>query len=580
MSIIIRGEKMADYHQWNRAIAEYFLQGLPAGCSVYLSLDHSALKDISDSLIIKKEGQMPWVEDFISAVRSYCVQRGTVLINLLKGTAQEGLPRCVGFLGAMVLAAYLMMEEETDDGLISERNYFTRFQMIIGLNGNGRPTCLDPPGKEEQLWKAWNRYLLKEGYLPTAKPGDSISRKYINYPLSQALLRMADRERLERIFRDEEKAGRMSRVMDIERINIWLQNNAQNIVSKHIKELLHNNDRQRYQAFLEAVYELYTTIDWGQNLNESYSSFNVSHQRRLTAGLYRVEDYFQGTIEYLLYPQEPRRYSVSEDIKINYQGEQHSLTLERKGWYFPLWAVDPGGGCCYEVLGDPYIKELILPEKGFWILRRDPENQESGVFASWGYPELGETFLLLCRKDYEKQIEILGQENLIKWDHSYYHTGELSDWIEYREMMVVSQNWGNIVAVNSDLFEALRPGIQATISLTNGLRLPPKLRWLTGYEPKITVIGFNDNVKLLVTDLGNDNSIDFHKTVEINQPIQLPSLPPGNYLARAFEENREIATKTFQIVSWGDIEPQRIKPSLGTRLGSYTVVGATIQEKL
>ncbi|CEO87599.1 hypothetical protein [Syntrophaceticus schinkii] len=571
-------KKWLTNHQWNRAITDYFLQGLPVGSSVYLSLDYAALQDISQRLTIIKEGQRPWADDFLLAVRSYCIRNGTVNINLLKGTDQKGLPRCVGFLGAMVLAAYLMMDEETEDGLVSESNYFTRFQSIIGLNGNGRPASLNPPGKEVQLWKLWNQYLLKEAYLPTAKPGDNVPRRYINYPLSQALLRMADRERMERVLRREERNGRLSKVLDIERISIWLQSNAQHFGSRHIRELLHNKDRQRYQAFCEAVYELYTTIDWTQNLMENVSVLDVSHQRRLTAGLYRVEDPFESKIEYLIYPQEPRRYDVS-DLKIYYQGEQHSLTQERKGWYFPLWAMDPTGGYRFEVLGDTLIKELIIPEKGFWILRRDPENQESGVFASWGYPELGETFLLLCHKDYEEQVELLGQENLLKWDHSIYLTGKLSDWIEYRECMVVSQNWENIVAVKNDLFEALRPSFQATISLTNGLRLPPKLRWFTGYEPEITVIAFNHNVDLLVTELGNDENIIFRESVVTNQPNTLPSLPPGNYLARVFEEHREIATKTFQIVGWGDIQHQKVAPGFGTQLGKYTVVGASILEK-
>ena len=45
----------------------------------------------------------------------------------------------------------------------------------------------------------------------------------------------------------------------------------------------------------------------------------------------------------------------------------------------PLWPGDPAGGAFYEVRGHPQITEIVLPERGFWILIRDPENEASGV---------------------------------------------------------------------------------------------------------------------------------------------------------------------------------------------------------
>ena len=71
----------------------------------------------------------------------------------------------------------------------------------------------------------------------------------------------------------------------------------------------------------------------------------------------------------------------------------------------PLWSVNPAGGMFYEVRGHPQIKELVLPERDFWILVRDPENDTSGIFAGWKPPGIGETFLLLCRKEYKEQME-------------------------------------------------------------------------------------------------------------------------------------------------------------------------------
>ena len=33
---------MATYDEWNKAIAEYFVSGLPSGATVYLSVDEAA----------------------------------------------------------------------------------------------------------------------------------------------------------------------------------------------------------------------------------------------------------------------------------------------------------------------------------------------------------------------------------------------------------------------------------------------------------------------------------------------------------------------------------------------------------
>ena len=149
----------------------------------------------------------------------------------------------------------------------------------------------------------------------------------------------------------------------------------------------------------------------------------------------------------------------------------------------------------YQISGDPRFYELVVPDKGFWLLIRDPENEDTGVFASWGYPDLGETFLLVCRQEYKEQLDLLAQENLMRWDHSVELSGILEGWVEYRECMVMSDNWDFIIPVKADLFEAVRPNVRASISLKNGLRIP-HLRWLEGYGPELTVIGFTDSVRL------------------------------------------------------------------------------------
>jgi len=568
---------MADYEQWNIAIASHFLQGLPIGSEVYLSLDSEALFEISSKISVIENSDEPWVEDFCLAIREECVNDGQV--QMPSANLNEfDLPVGVAFIGAMVFAAYLMMGEETDEGMISETNYFKRFREVLGLDTEeqGRPLGLKPPGIEECLWQKWNEYLLAKGFLPSAEAGQGITQKYINYPLSQALLRKADRERMEYIFRKEEQTGNMSRSLDFERLNIWLKNNVHLFTTSHLRDLLQQEDKRRQIAFYEAIYDVYTQIDWVEQ--QICSDFRSGFERlkRLTAGLYRIEDPFSGKIEYWLYPQEPRRYQAI-GLSINKDGQQYYLELERPGWYIPLWPVNPAGGVTYKVSGDSRIHEMVLPEKGFWVLIRDPENTDNGILASWGYPELGETFLLLCRKEYKEQVELFVQENLLKYDHSVECSEPLDGWIEYRECMVVSENWDCIISASSDLIEALKPNIRASISLKNGLKLPPQLQWLEGYGPDMTIIGFTDSVNLYLYELSAPSKYIKNEMIKTNQLISLNDLSPGYYVIKILEGNKLIATKSFRIKAWNDLESKMVDTFMGYDLGSNILDGVIIR---
>ena len=89
-----------------------------------------------------------------------------------------------------------MSGDEEDE--ISSTNYFRRLNEVLGFpESGGRPKGMSG-GKEseEPLWQHWNKFLSAKGYMPTAKPGPEGARRYISYPISQTLLREADKDNL------------------------------------------------------------------------------------------------------------------------------------------------------------------------------------------------------------------------------------------------------------------------------------------------------------------------------------------------------------------------------------------------
>ncbi|RKU11623.1 hypothetical protein C6502_07975 [Candidatus Poribacteria bacterium] len=568
---------MASYDEWNKAIVEYFVSGLSSGATVYLSVDEETLMHIGSRFEQSETSDVDWVEDFIEAVRSECVIGNQVYLEEISDYQSDKIPRCVAFLAAMVLAAHQMVAEETKEIVIAQINYFTRLRQVLGLSPEkgGRPDGLLPAGIEEPLWKTWEWWLIRNGWLPSAERGEGVTYAYINYPLSQALLRKGDKETLERLFRERENLGALSRVWDRDIVGLWVR--RQQFNSKYLTELIQESDFRRHEVITNALHDVYISIDWEQEMLETQSGVRSIVQRRLTAQLYREEeDFITGNINYYLYPQQPKHFSDGA-LEVIRNGRTHPLNKDRPGWFRPLWSENPAGGLSYEVKGHPQIKELILPERQFWILVRDPEDEMSGVFAGWKHPGLGETFLLLCRKDYAEQMELFRQEDLLRWHHDFSINDE---WVEYRECMIVSPSWEGIIPQYQDLYNALKPTISATISLRGGLRVPNQGGWLEGYPPEMTIIAFDDNVELKLLDKSDPDTPDtaiMDQTVDTNKPMGLPVLDPGNYLLEVHNLGKPITQRVLQVLSWDSLDCKKPEQPFSIDAGVFTLQGAIIR---
>ncbi len=566
---------MANYDEWNKAIAEYFVSGVPSGATIYLSVGEDTLVDIGTRFEQSEAKPVDWVEDFTEAVRSECVIGNQVYLKSISNYQSEGQPRCVAFLSAMVLAAHYMVAEDTADETIASINYFKRLRQVLGLPAKtgGRPDGLLPAGVEENLWQRWNWWLVRNGWLPSAERGENVSYAYINYPLSQALLREGDKESVEHLFREKENSGQLSRVWDRDTVGFWLRSQEQQFGSKHLRELIQEGDFRRYEAITDAVYAVYISIDWDREMPQSQAASHSTVQRRLTAQLYRVENPIMGTVTYSLYPRQPRQLSGGM-LKAIQNGCAHPLREDRPGWFLPLWPEKPAGGVFYEVTGHPQIKELVLPERGFWILIRDPENESSGVFAGWGNPGLGETFLLLCQKEYADQMEIFKQEDLLKWDHDFPIDDE---WVEYRECMIVSPSWEGIIPQRQDLYDALKPSVSATISLKGGLRVPNQGGWLEGYAPEMTIIAFDDSVKLKLLDVFRPDEPIMDDVVNTNSLISYPDLDSGYYLLEVHSLGKRATQRGLRILPWDSLDCRQPKETFSVDVGKFRLQGAIIK---
>jgi hypothetical protein len=500
---------MIDYQQWNEALIFNYTSGLPHGTRIYLNIDNETLENIGSKFEFDNDFDN-WTNNFLQAIKAKVVIDNQLHLKTLRGRDQNGYPKGIAFLAVMVLAANEMGEDEE----ISERNYFKRLQEILGLTGCGRPSGMAPGSEaEEPLWKEWNSWLIENGFEASAQRGKGGRMIYINYPISQSLLRRTDKDRLLALFNEKNWKAQWDTMTLFSKLRGEVGQ-----LPLHLKELLTSN-KERYEAIAERIHEVYQ--QWQAEgkpnaLNAKISTFN--HQ--IFAGLYRDEDIFFGSISYYLYPKQVRGQQFTT-VELQHEGKSHNLINERPGWYSPLdfqlGSSDLDNGNSYQIIQPSQITSL------------------------------GTSFILLCKKELLLDMQRLRDENLISWDEQI-QPFENSDWIEFHQCMVLSQAWDGIFTENQLLKDALQPSISLSISFSDGLPVPQQNAWVYGYTPKITVFGFYPTVELQITQL-IDNSVILDKSERTNIPITIDFPNPGDYMVRGTCGNKFV-DRFIRIVNW------------------------------
>ena len=518
---------MNTYQSWNRAIATYFLQGVAHASRIYLSVDDAALEAIGQQEFHAKLFNGLWRDDLIAAVRRQVVRGNRVDLSTIQDYDKNSrIPSGVGFLSVCVLAAYDMASDEE----ISDTNYFQRLRAVLNLNNAGslsRPTGMSA-GDEEPLWKLWNQWLRGQDYIPTARQGQG-SKTYINYPISQCLLRLADRDRLEKYFHEQ----RWTSSWDAQTLFSRLREKTQQF-PEYLRKLIKESG-DRYEVLADAIQEVHQQwLEMGCPAPDQ-SKRSRTTSPNLFAGLYRSEEDYE--IEYYLYPKQKPQQKW-ENLQVEYNGEIETLESDRPGWYLPignpLTFADLDKGIRCNITQPGHLKTLQLPARDFWILVPDPDEPDAGVYASWRSPELGQSFIVLCKQALLKDLNLLRDERLVNWSNEVKPFEDPdTKWIELHNFQVLSQTWQGIFIENWELKDAIKPKVKISISLSGGLRTPNQRAWLQGYAPSVTVFGFMPTVKLEVLQLPDEQCVQQYTTISIGKPKSLNLNAVGSYLIRA-----------------------------------------------
>ena len=472
----------------------------------------------------------------------------------------------------MVLAAHRMAPDDN----IAEINYFTRLREILGLvGGGGRPRGFGSPGApEEALWLAFNSWAMKNEWQPSAERGPEGAMKYINYPLSQSLLRQGDKGRMEDEFRGAQDV--LGRDADRERVGGWFFNRANRFTTSHIRRLARESTTDRFDAIVDAVHAVYMSTDWDRSDSEGATTRHGLGQGRLTAGLYRQADPIFGTITYHLLPRrQPGVVQLSLDTIRD--GVRIPLHRDRDGQFRPF------GRSIRAVVNHTRLSATLgslnstFRRRDFWILTRDRFDESSGTYASRGTPRLGETFLLLCRKECEDQLNILKDEGLISWNGDPAVVPGHDRWLEYRECMVLSASWMESFPQIPDLFDELRPRTRASISLQGGLKMGQRDTWLEGHMPELLITSFDRTWRVRVTDASSlEEGPLLDDTVSSNTAVDLSHVGAGDYWVELLAGDRSADRRYIRVLSWDSLQLAEPGRRFGTSVGGFILQGGLL----
>lgn len=550
-----------EYAAWNAAIIKMVTGDVRLGSPIFLAIDDRALLTLWRHYLGQPPLDVAAVRTaFANRVREACHEQfgGGFDLTRLRGHDRDGLPSCVGFLAAMVLAAHDM----GDDTAAGELNYFYRLRRVFNPRSeeHGMPNWLtDAYGQrlDESLWLAWNDWLLTIGWEPTAVHGGP-NTKYINFPISQALLRDGDRERLAHLYRDHLDVSQRS--WDRELLAAHLPELACHSTGKRLKELLsdRDTDANRFEALAEAAAEVYAAMDWSKGQAAGDSPL------RIEAGLFRTEDR-RGNATYSLYPRLPRRWRAASRLEAidSATGASESLTAESQhvGRFKPLsWPLTDLQERRLKLLADGVDEgmELVLPARDFWVLIRDPDDEYSDAQASWGLPAIGEPFLLLCRPQHVRQIRTLNEMELLSWRDDPLDSEMVGgQWQEYHDCQVLRPRWDHVVPSRESrlLVETLRPrATRLAVSLEGGLSIPGKNVWLEGHPPKMRVRVAARTFSYTIRRRASKEVVRPETEGPTHELIDLPNLSPSEYEIEVRAGEGMSGRRLLRVTGWDDLE--------------------------
>lgn len=194
-----------EYERWNGAIAAELFSSDWAGLPAYLDLEDDALAAVAARAGAVSDDPAAALVAAVRAtvatasVRSKVFAEHSARLRAWERSPNDEPPH-LALLAVLSLAAEKMARGEG----FSSTNYYGRLAPMLGMENRGNDLAQVYRAHAERWWGALNKWLERHDGrrgLPTAFTLTGSNQRYVGLPISQALVRAADRQSLVRFFR-------------------------------------------------------------------------------------------------------------------------------------------------------------------------------------------------------------------------------------------------------------------------------------------------------------------------------------------------------------------------------------------
>jgi hypothetical protein len=532
------------YDKWNEELAKYFYNESQAGKPVYLQVDDDVLSHIAPKIGIPTEDGR---RAFVAAVRYRSRLNDDPFFRFFWKSWENSpseLPPFIAFLGLCVLAAF-DMECDPERG-VSSANYYDRLEDLLGVR---RPKRFDDVG---ELWERLNRWLDEDLEQKYGKATASyINHRHVGYPISQALMRTADRQKLPDFFigckldPDEEWVT-----------STYFQDQLKQLVAKttwpfsnRVKRIFESKDADAMTLVARIVFAEYGGWD-GRSIEQIRLGILPTEKIALQLEL-NYDDF-----ECALYP---RARSKSGDPFPEGAYQSFRPTKLRRdpyllNWFAPLpdnpFLAEFFAGTEIELLSaDRRFRQQIIPAP-IMIFREDSDGELGGYVRYDGQPALRKTYQILCQDRLRNQVKSYLDKNgqyeeiLTKGNPVY------KDWAGFRDVRLMRRD----EAVTEELTGLIPMKAGLSLQRKGGLKLG-RDKYLLGGEPDVDITADDDHETTVYID---DKPYMTFSTESLSVNLRELGWQSGGHTIRVGDNGRSYS---FYIVASGT-EIQKPLPPL------------------
>jgi len=517
----------APYDTWNQWIFKRYFNAETANRLVYLNISDEELAGLSTN----KEAWPQPLHDFVNAVLSTLDFRRGYLLNphfqrlhTWKNNGAVPPPPFIGVLALFCLVAQYMKTDET----FHANNYYDRLAELLL-----RDTYTEKKRKDicvgyehaQYLWHELEAWLITQGGrfgLPSALPMYGLS--HVGYPISQALLRANDREKLSEFFMGVNLEPRQYiPPADMERLMAyWV---PQSLLSAAAKTNWKNNSARRRMAEIASL-ELSV---WDGTIPAHEAEYNEIHTTPLVLEV-RICGGPKPHLQWDTLIRMPPKVT-----EITYEATSGTIGLPVDGHYERSIDIIQGFEEQWSKPIQISVADLLVTmvsmvarekrSKIIWQPRKVivlTWNDELKLYRSGQYLEFGcKSIVLAYRTIAQNVYSILSSADGGTMKQIPASWGIPEDWVMFSDVQL-----SGIPDIGGDTeLEALLPIIWSSVNWEGGLALPGRRRWLASRLPTIRINSMEDIQSLAATVQLKSALSDMR-----DQPITISFKNSGNTL--------------------------------------------------